>query len=110
MDAVCELTAVKIVGLLHAVDNPHTHVILGPMQGVDITPFRAMQNRLRKPSNIRRPSVCLSRHSTAATASGENATVRRVGRRYRPTAALSSKYGQCRIDSQLDTDSFRSIQ
>jgi len=59
VDAVCELTAVKIVGLLHAVDNPHTHVILGPMQGVDITPFRAMQNRLRK--TVEHPSsVCLS--------------------------------------------------
>ena len=65
---------------------------------------------------VERPSVCLSRQSTAATVAGGFAAERPAGRRYRSTAAgavlqapaLSSKSGQRHLEirrRRLKTDS-----
>jgi len=77
-----------------------------------------------------RPSVCLSHHSTTTAACGGFAVERRAGRRYRSTAAglghpaatgnsdtargrstaLSSKCGQCHVDSHVEEAEHRLVK
>ena len=68
-----------------------------------------------------RPSVCLSRGSTAGAACGWFTAERLAGRRYqsiagagaqqqrRRSTALSSKCGQCHVDSRVDEAEHRFV-